>query len=163
MLPVKRIMQCSQESRKKMFISAVLKSRRNGVNSAQTEYTHRKSGKQQDKKEEASINDIAQLGKNVYTTTCAPCHQAGGEGIANVFPPLAKSDYLNDKEATIKTVLNGLQGQITVNGKTYNGVMPPQNLTNEQTAAVLTYVYKNWGNSGKTVTPEEVEKLRGKK
>jgi nitrite reductase (NO-forming) len=122
-----------------------------------------KPAQQQDKKQDASINDIAQLGKNVYTTTCLPCHQAGGEGIANVFPPLAKSDYLNDKDATIKTVINGLQGQITVNGKSYNGVMPPQNLTNEQTAAVLTYVYKNWGNSGKTVTPADVEKLRGTK
>jgi mono/diheme cytochrome c family protein len=39
--------------------------------------------------------------------------------------------------------------------------MPPQNLTSEQIAAVLTYVYKNWGNSGKTVTAAEVEKLKG--
>jgi nitrite reductase (NO-forming) len=116
-----------------------------------------------EKKEEAPIMDIAQFGKNVYQTSCLPCHQSNGEGIANVFPPLAKSDYLNNKEATINAVLKGLQGQITVNGKTYNGVMPPQNLTNEQTAAVLTYVYKNWGNSGKTVTPSEVEKLRGEK
>jgi nitrite reductase (NO-forming) len=118
---------------------------------------------QSGKKEGASVTDLAQLGKNIYTSNCAPCHQAAGEGIANVFPPLAKSDYLNNKDATIKAVINGLQGEITVNGKTYNGIMPPQLLNDEQVAAVLTYVYKNWGNSGKTVTPAEVEKLRGTK
>jgi nitrite reductase (NO-forming) len=108
-----------------------------------------------------NAGDISQLGKNVFTTTCAPCHQANGEGIPNVFPPLAKSDFLNNKEATIKAVISGLQGQITVNGKTYNGVMPPQNLSSDQIAAVLTYVYKSWGNSGKEITKEEVEKLKG--
>jgi len=114
-------------------------------------------------KKETALNDIDQLGKNIFTSTCLPCHQANGEGIANVFPPLAKSDYLKNKDAAILAVLKGLQGQITVNGKTFNGVMPPQNLTNDQTAAVLTYVYKSWGNSGKAVTPKEVEKLRGTK
>jgi nitrite reductase (NO-forming) len=111
-------------------------------------------------KGQTDLDNISQLGKNVYNTTCAPCHQASGEGIPNVFPPLAKSDYLNNKEATINAVIKGLQGQITVNGKNYNGVMPPQNLSNDQIAAVLTYVYKSWGNSGKTVTTEEVNKLK---
>ncbi len=90
------------------------------------------------------------LGKSVYTATCQACHQQNGTGLPNVFPPLANSDYLNkDKSRAINTVLKGLTGPVTVNGKQYNGIMPPQNLTDQQIAAVLTYVYKNWENSGK--------------
>ncbi|MFO7447331.1 MAG: copper-containing nitrite reductase [Ignavibacteriaceae bacterium] len=107
--------------------------------------------------------DLKAMGKGVYTTTCQPCHQANGEGIAGVFPPLAKSDFLNNKEKSIRAVINGLSGPLTVNGKTYNGVMPPQNINDEQVAAVLTYVYSQWGNSGKTVTKDEVAKQREKK
>lgn len=107
-------------------------------------------------------NDLKAMGKSVFTTTCQACHQANGEGIAGVFPPLAKSDFLNNnKDAAIHAVVKGLSGPITVNGKNYNGVMPPQTLTDEQIAAVLTYVYSSWGNSGKTVTKEEVSKVRG--
>jgi len=108
--------------------------------------------------------DMSTFGKSVYLTTCYACHQLNGEGMPNVFPPLAKSDFLNkNKEAAINAVINGLQGEITIKGKKYNGIMPPQNLNNRQIAAVLTYVYSQWGNSGKKVTEEEVAKVRGKK
>lgn len=108
--------------------------------------------------------DMKTFGKSVYTTTCYACHQQNGEGIPNVFPPLAKSDYLNkSKETVIDGIVHGLSGEITVNGKKYNGIMPPQNLNNKQIAAVLTYVYSQWGNSGKTVTEDEVAKVRNKK
>jgi len=108
--------------------------------------------------------DMSAFGKSVYVTTCQACHQASGEGLPNVFPPLAKSDFLNkDKDASLRAVVNGLSGEITVNGRKYNGIMPPQNLNNKQIAAVLTYVYSKWGNSGKKVTEEDVEKIKGKK
>jgi nitrite reductase (NO-forming) len=104
------------------------------------------------------------MGKGIFKNTCLPCHQANGEGLPNVFPPLAGSDYLNqNKERAIGSVVNGLQQPITVNGKSYNGIMPPQNLNDEQVAAVLTYVYSQWGNSGKVVTKEEVSRQRSKK
>ncbi|HSR16600.1 MAG TPA: c-type cytochrome, partial [Ignavibacteriaceae bacterium] len=115
-------------------------------------------------KQSANSNDLKLLGQSVYKNICVPCHQANGEGLPNVFPPLAASDYLNQsKERAIGTVINGLQQPITVNGKNYNGIMPPQNLNDEQAAAVLTYVYSQWGNSGKVVTKEEVNKVRSKK
>ena len=97
-----------------------------------------------------SIENIADMGKRIFSTTCAACHQINGEGIPNVFPPLAKSDFLNkDKNRAIHAVVNGLSGQITVNGKNFNGIMPAQILNDEQIAAVLTYVYKNFGNQVK--------------
>ncbi|OGU46985.1 MAG: nitrite reductase, copper-containing [Ignavibacteria bacterium GWB2_36_8] len=108
--------------------------------------------------------DPIELGKSIYTTTCFACHQLNGEGMPGVFPPLAKSDFLNkNKEVAISAIINGLTGEVTVNGKTYNGIMPPQNLNNKQVAAVLTYVYNQWGNSGKKVSEDEVAEIREKK
>jgi nitrite reductase (NO-forming) len=101
-------------------------------------------------------------GEDIYKRTCLACHMATGEGLPNTFPPLAKSDYLTNKENTIKQVLKGSSGVITVNGKTFNNTMPLQNLSDEEVAAVLTYVYGNFGNSGGTVTPDEVKQMRSK-
>ena len=103
-------------------------------------------------------------GKNVYASNCSACHQPNGEGIPAAFPPLARSDYLNeDTNRAIATVLHGLTGEITVNGNLYNSVMPVLALNDENVANVLTYVYNTWENNGTEVTPEEVAKVRAEK
>ena len=97
-------------------------------------------------------------GKKVYNAVCIACHQANGQGVPTLFPPLAKSDYLMaDKARSIRIVLKGQSGPITVNGKPYNQVMPPQPLKAPHVADVLTYVRNSWGNSGDAVTVAEVE------
>jgi nitrite reductase (NO-forming) len=101
-------------------------------------------------------------GEAIYKRACASCHMAGGDGIANVYPPLAKSDYLANRENTIKQVIKGSSGEMVVNGKTYNNAMPPQQLNDDEVAAVLTYVYTNMGNSGAPVTAAEVAAVRAK-
>ncbi len=103
-------------------------------------------------------------GKQVYMQNCFACHLPSGEGMAGVFPPLAKSDFLQaDRERAIRIVLKGLSGPVTVNGQTYNGVMPPQGevLNPEQIADVLTYVTNSWGNSAEPFTVDEVRKVKG--
>lgn len=111
-----------------------------------------------------SIDDIVAAGKKVFMTTCFACHQPDGKGIPNVFPPLAQSNFLNaDKQRAIGIVLHGKNGVVTVNGKQFNNVMPAQNLSDDQISAVLTYVYHSFGNSGKTVTKDEVLKVRNGK
>lgn len=105
--------------------------------------------------------DMMELGKNLYNSTCFACHGSQGQGVADVFPPLAKADYLNaDVDRAIDIVLNGKSGEITVNGVKYNSVMPAQGLSDEETASVLTYIYNNWNNNGTEVTPEMVNKVR---
>lgn len=105
--------------------------------------------------------DRMELGKNLYNSTCFACHGSQGQGVADVFPPLAKADYLNaDVDRAIDIVLNGKSGEITVNGVKYNSVMPAQGLSDEETASVLTYIYNNWNNNGTEVTPEMVNKVR---
>lgn len=101
------------------------------------------------------------LGKKIYSSSCFACHQSNGEGIANAFPPIAKSDYLNkDVNRAISTVLHGLSGEITVNGKKYNSQMPAQVLSDQEVASVLTFVYNSWGNNKTEVTEEQVRKIR---
>jgi len=102
-----------------------------------------------------------ELGHQLFTSLCAACHQPTGRGVPNVFPPLAGSDYLNaDKNRAIKTVINGRQGEIVVNGQRFNNSMPKFPLTDEDIASALTYVYNSFGNSGVEVTPGEVGFLR---
>jgi nitrite reductase (NO-forming) len=95
-------------------------------------------------------------GKQIYARTCVACHQANGQGVASAFPPLAKSDYLNkDVNRSIDIVLNGLSGEIEVNGKKYNNIMTKQVLSDDEVADVLTYVYNSWGNNGSKVSPKK--------
>ena len=109
-----------------------------------------------------SLEERVQFGQRLYEQNCMACHQADGQGIKGAFPPLAKSDYLlADSKRAIDTLINGLSGEIVVNGQTYNGVMPGVNLSDEQVANVLSYVLNAWGNDGGEVTPFDVIEARG--
>lgn len=100
-------------------------------------------------------------GQKVFMATCFACHGQEGKGVPAVFPPLAGSDYLKaDKDRSVRIVTKGLTGPVTVNGTTYNNVMPPQDLTPEQIADVLTYVNNSWGNANGTVSADDVKRLR---
>ncbi len=100
-------------------------------------------------------------GKNIYAANCQACHQADGKGIPKAFPPLANSDFLNANPArALGIVLNGLSGEITVNGEKYNGVMPKQTLSDEAAANVVTYILNNFGNKGGELKPEQAKAAR---
>ena len=101
------------------------------------------------------------MGESVYASNCAACHQLNGAGIPKAFPPLAKSDYLNqDPKRAINAILHGLTGKITVNGEEYNSVMPAVALDDEKVANVVTYIINSWGNKGGEVTPADVKAAR---
>ena len=102
-------------------------------------------------------------GKQAYEANCAACHQPDGKGLAGAFPPLAASDWLKGKTPAqvAATVLEGLQGEIVVNGVTYNSVMPAQShLSDADIANITTYVLNSWGNPGGSITAAEVAKQR---
>jgi len=101
-------------------------------------------------------------GQVLFKGTCSVCHQDNGQGLPDVFPPLAKSDYLlkNPKHG-IEIALNGLTGPVTVNGKIYNSVMPPMSqLNDDEIANILTFVLNSWGNDGGVISKEDVQKVR---
>lgn len=101
-------------------------------------------------------------GKTLYMGTCSTCHQTNGEGMAGVFPPLAKSDFVNgDRQALISVPLNGLVGPIRVNGQEYNSNMPPMSqLNDDEIANILTYILNSWDNKGGHISAEEVKTVR---
>jgi nitrite reductase (NO-forming) len=108
-----------------------------------------------------STTTPSEHGKGVYERICTTCHQPDARGLPGVFPPLAQSDFLlKDADRAIRVLLEGLQGPITVNGQTFNGVMPNFALSDDEIAAVLSYVRGNFGNAGSPVTLADVQRIR---
>ena len=95
----------------------------------------------------------------VYKTNCSNCHQTNGKGLAALYPPIAGSDYLADKNSVICLIRYGQRGPIVVNGKRYNRPMPAQpQLSDLEIAELTTYIYNEWGRETrvtdvKAVTP----------
>jgi nitrite reductase (NO-forming) len=112
---------------------------------------------------EASETPDFTAGKALYTAKCQVCHQENGMGVEGAFPPLAGSDYLANKELTVKSVLNGLTGKVTVNGKEFNSAMPANVLTDQETADVLNYVFNSWGNAQGIMSVEDIAKYKSVK
>ncbi len=103
-------------------------------------------------------------GKEIYEKNCANCHQLDGKGLQNLYPPIAGSDFLKNKEQVILLIKNGISGEIVVNGRKYNQAMPGNNqLQNLDIAEVVTYMYSEWNNENTVTTTEEVEKILNKK
>ena len=97
---------------------------------------------------------------------CATCHQQDGKGLsASGFPPLTGTKWvLGNEDRLIKLALKGLMGPIEVLGKQYPGQVPmtPYEglLSDEEMAAVLTYVRNSFGNVASAITPEKVKAVR---
>jgi mono/diheme cytochrome c family protein len=101
-------------------------------------------------------------GKQVYHDQCLACHQVDAGGVQGMNPPLIKTKYvLGPKPDLVKIVLNGMKGDLDLDGDTYHNVMAPHSdLTDQQIADVLTYVRNNFGNKATAITAAEVKKIR---
>ena len=95
-------------------------------------------------------------GQEIYKDFCAQCHLEDGKGVKGIYPPLAKSDFLNDINRTISSIKYGLKGPITVNGEKYNSIMVSQGLDDEEISDVVNYILNSWGNSTKQLITEEI-------
>nr|WP_321235115.1 cytochrome c [uncultured Psychroserpens sp.] len=114
-----------------------------------------------EEKEKTKLEASMARGKNIYTNFCISCHLPNGKGLPKVFPPLAKSDYLkNNRLGSIRSIKYGQSGEIIVNGQTYNGVMAPLGLNDEEIADVMNYITNSWGNyNAKLITVKEVSAI----
>lgn len=104
-------------------------------------------------------------GQTLFTANCAACHQASGEGLPGVFPPLKGNGAVNDADPAlhIHTVLYGAHG-VAIGGVKYPSVMPPfgPQLTDQDVADLIDYKRSAWGNHGRPVSPDEVKKVRAR-
>lgn len=102
-------------------------------------------------------------GAQIYASRCVACHQASGQGLAGLAPPLANSPYvLDDETRMLKIILSGLTGPIEVNGGTWNGAMPAwgPSMSDAEIAAVATHIRSSWGNQAAAVTEDAVKTVR---
>ena len=106
---------------------------------------------------------LMKTGENVYSANCSACHNSDGKGIPNLAASLANNPGLlaDDASSIITTVLQGGRGAVT-QGNPTSGAMPSfaWKLTDEQIAAVSTYIRNSWGNAA---TPVKAEEVAGKR
>jgi len=113
--------------------------------------------------QDPDLDESIKRGKEVYTLNCQNCHMENGEGMEAVYPPVAKTDYVQDVQKNIDIILNGQNGPITVNGKQYDGSMDPMKyLSDKEIADVLNYVRNNWDNKYPMITESQVKEQRDK-
>lgn len=102
----------------------------------------------------ASLNDdnLIEVGRTLYTSNCAPCHQPNGEGLPPTFPALNRNPFVtvSDPTAVIDAVLHGRQ------------VMPAfePTLSPQEVAAVISYIRNAWNNEAPVVDIEQVREVQ---
>ena len=98
-------------------------------------------------------------GRELYASICASCHHASGRGEVGKAPALRGSEWvLGDGQRLARIVRHGLTGPLTVRGEAWDGEMPAWASTDEDLAAVLTYVRREWGNGAEPVDVETVRR-----
>ena len=109
-----------------------------------------------------ALDDSIKRGQGIYQDFCVNCHMANGEGVAGSFPPLAESDFLmKNRKESIKAIKYGMQGEIVVNGQTYNSMMANLGLLESEVADVMNYITNSWGNTNTNmVTEAEVAEIK---
>jgi len=102
------------------------------------------------------------VGQNLFTSTCAGCHQLTGLGQAGLAPPLADSEWvLGPQERLARIILHGVHGPLHVKGRVYELEMPGlATFNDEQIASVLTYIRREWEHTGAPVKSDMVKTIR---
>ena len=97
---------------------------------------------------QSSPENLQAAGEGVYVSNCAVCHGANGEG--GTGPTLVDRTSLEDTELILSQVIRG------------GRIMPPfgDELSNDQIAAVATFIRNSWGNEFGAVTPQDVSANR---
>lgn len=118
----------------------------------------------------ATDQKVYELGAEIYQrhSHCGTCHLAHGKGNGLVYPSLVRSPWVNgSEERLVKMALHGMWGKINVHGKTFDPArgVPPMTafrnlLSDQELAAVLTFVRNTWGNSASTISPDTVKRIR---
>lgn len=109
------------------------------------------------------VAKVAIDGSAIFQAKCVACHQANGQGIPGVFPPLAASEWVTGKpEILANILLHGINGKINVKGTDYNGQMPAFKdlLKDDELTAVLSYIRSDWGNKAEAIDETLIKNVR---
>jgi mono/diheme cytochrome c family protein len=112
--------------------------------------------------ERADATQLA-LGDKLYTQHCVDCHSAQGEGAPGAYPALAgnRAVTMPSPVNVLQTILSGGFAPATAAHPQPYG-MPPYRtlLTNEEVAAVASFIRQSWGNQGGAVSALDVQRVR---
>ncbi|MBC8002169.1 MAG: c-type cytochrome [Opitutaceae bacterium] len=110
----------------------------------------------------AGEKKLFDIGKELYSATCTPCHQPHGLGMEGLAPPLAGSEWVTGSDQRLaRIILHGVRGPIMVKGQMFELEMPGLAiLEDEQIAALLTYIRREWDNTANPVTVEAIKAIR---
>jgi mono/diheme cytochrome c family protein len=95
---------------------------------------------------------LIERGEEIYAGVCIACHQAEGAGIEGIYPALAGNPLvtLEDPKVVVETVLYG-RGGMPRFGDIYS---------DEDIAAVVSYIRNAWGNQAPPVMPDQAAEIR---
>lgn len=108
--------------------------------------------------------ELVALGEKFYGQ-CAACHGENGAGTSGLAPPLAGASWVTGPPEWLgRIILQGMTGPVTVNGTSFDGVMPPhghmRDLDDATLAGLMTYMRRNWGNKADAVSVEVASAIR---
>lgn len=99
-------------------------------------------------------------GERLYQQYCSNCHQADGNGLAKLYPPVRNVQYTENKKAVACAIRYGLDEPIEINGIVYHQPMPAAgNLTELEIAELVTFLTTRWGNGKEIVETKEIQEL----
>jgi mono/diheme cytochrome c family protein len=109
----------------------------------------------------AKFSQYYNQGEQLYLKHCSNCHQKDGSGLGRVYPPLNRSDYMENKfEAVICLIRHGKSGEIFVNGKQFNQPMPGiPAITDLEVAQLATYIYNTWTHERGIIEVKDASKI----
>ena len=109
----------------------------------------------------AKFNQYYVQGERLYLKHCSNCHQVDGSGLGRVYPPLDTSDYMQKNfREVICLMRHGKNGELIVNGESYNQAMPGiPLLTDLEIAEIATYIYNTWSHERGIVEVKDVSQI----
>ncbi len=122
-----------------------------------------KAGAEEVKVRDLTAEELARFekGRALYETTCVQCHFPSGLGQTGQAPPLRSSPWVLGKEGRVaRILLQGLRGEVRFEGERWDGEMPSVSYPDEDVAAILTYIRREWGHGAEPVLPATITKLR---
>jgi mono/diheme cytochrome c family protein len=111
----------------------------------------------------APHQSVMDSGKRIYDDSCAACHRDSGEGVAHMFPALKGNSNVQSRDPTtvVRVILDGAR-MVATDARPTPSSMPAYDwkLSDEEIAAVATYVRNAWGNAASEVKADDVKSLR---
>jgi len=100
-------------------------------------------------------------GQLLYQKHCSNCHQADGKGLGRLYPPVDRSDYIDNNFREVICLMRfGKQGPLIVNGVEYNMEMKGlTTLTDLEIAEIATFLYNNWSRQRGLIDVNEATDL----